>query len=890
MSRPAIWKLFSLMWFGLALIASPAGAEDATNRFQFRLPQHSTYRVDAAELKQFSARADREWLAARPESGPANAVQLGRRLVLQLKSPADLPRLMAGHGLTLVRTVLANTFVLQAPDALAAVREAHRLAALPEVSACYPVMQVPATVESAYAPMPNDRYFSWQWFFENRNTNGTPLGADINLRSAWPLTRGAGVTLAVADTGFEVDHPELTNAATGAPHHNFESETANGAPPSTASTFSHGTAVAGFIGAQAYNSNGVVGAAPEAKLASLVIFSTNANLLGDDKLFEIFTYQSNVVQVQNHSWGWASVALVGRGLLADLGISNAVTAGRNGRGVIITRAAGNLRASGGNANDDGYSADPRIIVVSSVGFAGRAASDSNPGADVLVAAGGGDAADGIVEMTTDRQGSLGYNPFQTAGDPTFWNYCYTKTGTSFAAPQVAGIVALMLAVNPGLTYRDAQQILILSARHFDLTDLDLTTNGAGLLVSHNVGFGVPDAGVAVRLAQHWVNRPANTNLTFTSTNVMAIPDDGLRVLVTGAGVPAGLASVHCLPDSGPHADSPTAQVPLVDCGYGTNLSSLNLTNKGALIQRGGGAFSLTISNAAQAGAAFAVIYNYLTNTTGSGAPGGDVLTAMGATDFVPVPAVFIGHSDGVALQGLFATNPAALAQISLNATSHVFTVTNTLLCEHVGLEVMSDHPSRGDLRITLVSPAGTRSVLQRYSADTNAGPADWTYYTTHDFYESSAGNWTAYFSDESAGATGSVLTASLKIEGVPIVDTDHDGLDDNWELAHFGNLNQGPAGDPDHDGYSNMREQIMGTDPNVANDPLQLDLSAWSPSYYRLSWPGSTNYSYDIWGGTNAAALALLTNWPGHFPETEWFSPGTNPPLRFFRVHSVPKF
>jgi len=48
-----------------------------------------------------------------------------------------------------------------------------------------------------------------------------------------------------------------------------------------------------------------------------------------------------------------------------------------------------------------------------------------------------------------------------------------------------------------LTCRDVQQILILSSRHFDLADPDLRTNGAGFRFSHNVGFGVPDAGRAV---------------------------------------------------------------------------------------------------------------------------------------------------------------------------------------------------------------------------------------------------------------------------------------------------------------------------------------------------------------------------------------------------------
>src|SRR5206468_8530687 len=99
---------------------------------------------------------------------------------------------------------------------------------------------------------------------------------------------------------------------------------------------------------------------------------------------------------------------------------------------------------------------------------------------------------------------------------------------------------LMLSANPGLTYRDVQQILIHSARHFDNADPGLTTNGAGFRVSHNVGFGIPDAGIAVHLARAWSNRPPLTDLVLTTTNAVAIPDDALRLMIGGPNVPASL--------------------------------------------------------------------------------------------------------------------------------------------------------------------------------------------------------------------------------------------------------------------------------------------------------------------------------------------------------------
>ncbi len=47
------------------------------------------------------------------------------------------------------------------------------------------------------------------------------------------------------------------------------------------------------------------------------------------------------------------------------------------------------------------------------------------------------------------------------------------------------------------------------------------------------------------------------------------------------------------------------------------------------------------------------------------------------------------------------------------------------------------------------------------------------------------------------------------------VDTDSDGMDDNWEIQYWGNLNQTAAGDPDNDGLSNLQEYQGGTNPIV---------------------------------------------------------------------------
>jgi subtilisin-like proprotein convertase family protein len=534
--------------------------------------------------------------------------------------------------------------------------------------------------------------------------------------------------------------------------------------------------------------------------------------------------------------------------------------------------------NGINANDDSYRSDPGVICVGATRFNGRAAPYSNPGACLLVSAIGGE--DAFYYFTTDRQGASGYSAFQTFTDPNFWNYTFSPfgfKGTSASAPQISGLAALVLSANPNLTYRDVQQILLLSSRHFDFADPDVIANGAGLLVSHNVGYGLPDAGEAVRLARNWSNRPPLTNVNFNSSNVISINDAGLRVSVSGVDVPANIFSIVAVPGTGPHADAGTPWRMLVDVGLVTNTPNVNLTNKAALIQHGS-SFADEITKAAQAGADFAIVYF----NSDSGVP-----SAMVDTEFVPIPAVLIGQTSGVAIRNYLQTNAAAQAQITLDSAKYELTCTNALVCEQVGVRVSLSHPTRADLRITLTSPQGTKSVLQQVNGDTNAAPTDWTFWSTHHFFESSQGTWTVAVADEFPGATGSVQSVELIINGTAISDSDADGLDDNWEMTHLQTLGFGPKDDPDKDGYNNAREQVMKTAPLISV-PLTLDYSRWSSSIGRISWPGSTNYNYELWMGTNVANLRLLTNVAGQFTETEYFV-NAQPTAQFFRVVATPR-
>lgn len=286
--------------------------------------------------------------------------------------------------------------------------------------------------------VPNDPSFSAQWGLQNTGQAnfvaggpaGTP-GGDMHMPQAWDSNNdgtadrtGTGaVTVAIVDDGFELSHPDL--AANFIAGYDFKKNDSNPAPDSSAD--SHGTEVAGALGAIGNNGVGVAGPIWKLKMMPL--------RFGYDTGSEISALQyaqTNGAQIVNLSFGSATYSQAESDAIAAL--ANA--------GILVFAAAGN---QSGNLDTSGasYPANYQLANLMPVAATNRqddVASFSSYGAvNVPV------AAPGLQIVTTSLNAS-----YTTSG----------VSGTSFSAPYAAGVAALVKDYTPSANYLELRSRLI----------------------------------------------------------------------------------------------------------------------------------------------------------------------------------------------------------------------------------------------------------------------------------------------------------------------------------------------------------------------------------------------------------------------------------------------
>ena len=292
---------------------------------------------------------------------------------------------------------------------------------------------------------PNDPLFGQQWDAQL-----------INLPQAWDITKGSSqVIVAVLDTGVLLNHPDLQGKlVTG---YDFISDAQNaldgdGIDPDPSdpgdqslggSSSFHGTHVTGTIAAATDNGIGVAGTGWQTRVMPLRVLGKNGGTSFD--MCQALSYaaglanDSNTVparraDIVNMSFG---------GLGSSQTEQDCINSARNA-GVILIAAAGN-DASSSPTYPAAYNG---VVSVSAVNLSRQLASYSDYGSTVDVAAPGGEVS-GDVNGDGNPDGILSTLGNDSSGR-IILNYGY-YAGTSMAAPHVAGVAALMKAVNSGMT-------------------------------------------------------------------------------------------------------------------------------------------------------------------------------------------------------------------------------------------------------------------------------------------------------------------------------------------------------------------------------------------------------------------------------------------------------
>lgn len=314
---------------------------------------------------------------------------------------------------------------------------------------------------------PNDPYYSNQYYL--------PI---IGMPSAWNITMGdSNVVIGVVDTGLDFLHPDLQNSfklnygemgldALGRDKRSngvdddgdgfiddwrgwdFTDEPFTGDPrrgdyltpdndPSDDNKNSHGTAVTGIINASFNNGVGISSIAPRCKVLVLRAFDAEGFGEEDDVASAVLYGMSQGVKIFNFSFG----DYVYSNLLKD------VVKFAYSKNVTIICSAGN----DGTDRLHYPSAYDEVISVAASANDDARFSASSYGATVDI------YAPGFQIFTTMRKGK---GSTQYGGDYDYIN------GTSFSAPIVAAVAALMKSVNPNLTNEEIRGILVSSTALF----------------------------------------------------------------------------------------------------------------------------------------------------------------------------------------------------------------------------------------------------------------------------------------------------------------------------------------------------------------------------------------------------------------------------------------
>ncbi|MCB0549797.1 MAG: proprotein convertase P-domain-containing protein [Phaeodactylibacter sp.] len=384
--------------------------------------------------------------------------------------------LMEGEGLTLIKAIKGvddgYVYRLSAGARANPLKLAQQLNQLPEVRYCEANVVIPCL----HHYEPTDTLFKHQWYLQHNGGLQLEKDAHIDIVRAWDVTKGArSIIVAVVDDFIDTSHRDFSGSGKiVAP---LSLKDPEGGLPKAGRGENHGTACAGLAVAEE-NGLGIVGAAPGCALMPI----HSSGTIDDNAIELLFDWAIRKgASVLSNSWGVAA-ANFPLSIRQHAAIHRAATEGRGGKGCVICFAAGNAnRPINGTVDEsgwpgrrllgptrwyNGFTAHPDVITVAACTSFNQKAAYSNWGAEVSVCAPSNNGHPSIgpeltypkvsvpfpgkAVYTTDRSGKEGYARS---------DYTSEFGGTSSACPLVAGVAALILSVNPGLTAPEVRAIL-----------------------------------------------------------------------------------------------------------------------------------------------------------------------------------------------------------------------------------------------------------------------------------------------------------------------------------------------------------------------------------------------------------------------------------------------
>ncbi|MCY4493169.1 MAG: S8 family serine peptidase, partial [Acidimicrobiaceae bacterium] len=370
-------------------------------------------------------------------------------------------------------------------------------------------------------PQWEDELSGCQWHLHNDGRNGRTSREDINVLAAHDAGfLGDGVAVQVVDDGIDLHHEDLVDNTNNAAESRATSLCVNDPAPFTP-TAKHGTAVAGIVAGRD-NTLGMRGVAPRAQVYNIRFLTCIHREPG--YLGRAMAQNAAKIAVSVSSWGKKDSPAAEP--IQDIwrqGLEYGLQAGFGGKGTSYVFAAGN-----GNALDyatlEEFATHRGTIPVCAVDARGKVAGYSERGPNLWVCGPGNDTSWRWGIATLDLHS----------------RYRDDFGGTSAAAPAVGGVVALMRAANPDLTWRDVKLILAETARRNHPTDSGWAEGAPKYgdsterhWFNNMYGFGMVDAYAAVQSAQNWTLLPPM--LTSTSTAAggpLKIPADRSTVTST----------------------------------------------------------------------------------------------------------------------------------------------------------------------------------------------------------------------------------------------------------------------------------------------------------------------------------------------------------------------